>query len=48
MIGRRYPAGMLFTPSVAGISHHPDELTAIADIAAVVDVLAGALRRLSA
>ncbi len=42
-------SGMLFVRSLnGGVSHSPDELSSAADVALAVDVLAGALRRLSA
>lgn len=40
------PAGMLFVPSVDGISHSPDEWTAWEDVALGADVLLRAVRRL--
>lgn len=45
-VGRRAPAGMIFVPSRAGISHAPDEWTEIEDIARGALVLAAALRRI--
>jgi N-carbamoyl-L-amino-acid hydrolase len=40
-------AGMLFVRSLnGGVSHRPDELSAEADIAAAITVLAGTLRAL--
>ena len=39
MLARVCPAGMVFTPSVAGISHNPAEHTDPADLAAGADVL---------
>ena len=42
-------SGMLFVRSLnGGVSHSPDELSSAADVALAVDVLAGALLRLSA
>ncbi len=41
------PIGMLFVPSAGGISHHPNEFTAAADIDRGVAVLAAALARIS-
>lgn len=41
------PVGMLFVPSVGGVSHAPDEYTAIEDICMGVQVLARALVRLA-
>ncbi len=38
-----YPTAMIFTPSVAGISHHPDEFTEFSDIAIAADILAETL-----
>jgi hydantoinase/carbamoylase family amidase len=48
IMGLRVPIGMIFVPSGGGISHHPDEYTAPADIEAGVRVLAGTLARLAA
>ena len=48
IMGARVPIGMIFVPSVAGISHHPDEYTAPADLEHGVRVLAGTLARLAA
>jgi hydantoinase/carbamoylase family amidase len=48
IMGRRVPVGMVFVPSAGGISHHPDEYTAPADLDRGVQVLAGALKRLAA
>jgi acetylornithine deacetylase/succinyl-diaminopimelate desuccinylase-like protein len=43
------PTGMLFVRSLnGGVSHSPDELSSPEDIALAVDVLTGALRRLTA
>ena len=39
--------GMIFVPSVGGLSHHPDEYTDPEDIDRGVRVLAGALERLA-
>lgn len=41
------PAGMLFVPSVGGVSHAPDEFTPLEDICLGVQVLARALVRLA-
>lgn len=41
------PVAMLFAPSIHGISHNPAEDTARADLAAALEVLAVAVRRLS-
>jgi allantoate deiminase len=41
------PAGMVFVPSVGGISHSPREWTATADCELGARVLAGAIRRLA-
>lgn len=38
------PVGMIFVPSVGGISHSPDELTRPADVVNGGDVMLGALR----
>jgi acetylornithine deacetylase/succinyl-diaminopimelate desuccinylase-like protein len=48
IMGRRIPIGMIFVPSVAGVSHHPDELTMSDDLDRGVRVLAGTLARLAA
>ena len=48
IMGSRVPIGMIFVPSVAGISHHPDEYTAPADLEHGVRTLAGTLARLAA
>ena len=40
--------GMVFVPSRAAISHHPDEYTAPEDVDRGVAVLAGTLARLAA
>ena len=47
MVGRRVPAGMIFVPSRAGISHHPDEFTALEDCERGSRVLARTLARLA-
>jgi hydantoinase/carbamoylase family amidase len=47
VLGAKVPMGMIFVPSVGGLSHHPDEFTAPADIDRGVQVLAGALARLA-
>jgi hydantoinase/carbamoylase family amidase len=38
------PIGMIFVPSIGGLSHHPAEATAPDDLVAGADVLLGALR----
>ncbi|MET0684588.1 MAG: M20 family metallo-hydrolase [Solirubrobacteraceae bacterium] len=48
ILGARVPIGMIFVPSRDGVSHHPDEFTASADLDRGVRVLAGALGRLAA
>jgi hydantoinase/carbamoylase family amidase len=48
VMGTRIPIGMIFVPSAGGISHHPDEYTAPADLEHGVRVLAGTLERLAA
>jgi len=48
ILGARVPIGMIFVPSAGGISHHPDEYTAPADLENGVRVLAGTLARLAA
>ena len=47
IMGRRVPVGMVFVPSAGGVSHHPDEYTAPADLDRGVKVLAGTLARLA-
>lgn len=47
VLARIVPIGMVFVPSVGGVSHHPDEYTAPEDLDRGVAVLAGTLRRLS-
>jgi len=42
------PTGMIFIPSVGGLSHHPDEYSRPEDIEAGVNVLLGALLRADA
>lgn len=48
VLGAQVPMGMIFVPSVRGLSHHPDEYTDPADIDRGVAVLAGTLARLAA
>jgi hydantoinase/carbamoylase family amidase len=48
IMGRRVPVGMVFVPSRAGVSHHPDEHTAPEELDRGVAVLAGTLERLAA
>jgi hydantoinase/carbamoylase family amidase len=47
VLGAKVPMGMIFVPSVGGLSHHPDEFTAAPDIDRGVQVLAGTLARLA-
>ena len=47
IMGRRVPVGMVFVPSRGGVSHHPDEYTAPAELDRGVAVLAGTLERLA-
>jgi N-carbamoyl-L-amino-acid hydrolase len=47
-LARKLPAAMMFVPSIGGISHHPDEDTAPADLEHGVAVLAATLRTLLA
>jgi len=47
VLGARVPIGMIFVPSVGGISHSPLEFTAAEDIDRGVRVLAVTLRRLA-
>jgi hydantoinase/carbamoylase family amidase len=46
-LGRRFPAGMIFVPSVGGISHAPEEFTPIEELALGARVLARTLALLS-
>ena len=48
IMGARVPIGMIFVPSAGGVSHHPDEYTAPAELDDGVRVLAGTLARLAA
>ncbi len=48
IMGARVPVGMIFVPSAGGVSHHPDEYTAPAELDDGVRVLAGTLARLAA
>lgn len=41
------PTCLLFVPSIAGISHNPAENTAVADLAAGVEMLAKMLHQLA-
>ena len=43
---RRCPSGMIFVPSVGGVSHNEAEFTSEADLEAGIEVLAGVLYRL--
>jgi N-carbamoyl-L-amino-acid hydrolase len=47
MLARVCPAGMVFVPSVRGISHNPAELTADSDLEAGANVLLHVLVRLA-
>lgn len=47
MVNHVTPAGMIFVPSRDGISHSPDEFTAVDDLAAGADVLTATLIRLA-
>lgn len=47
MLGKRFPAGMIFVPSVGGISHAPDEYSRPEDIITGVRVLAEAIEALA-
>jgi N-carbamoyl-L-amino-acid hydrolase len=48
VLGAKVPIGMIFVPSRAGLSHHPDEYTAPAELDLGVKVLAGTLAKLAA
>jgi N-carbamoyl-L-amino-acid hydrolase len=45
-MARLGPAGMIFVPSVGGISHSPEEFTHPQDVVGGANVLLGALLRL--
>ena len=47
MLARRFPAGMVFVPSVGGISHAPDEFTPIEDLTAGAMVLCRSIAHLA-
>ncbi len=47
MLARVCPAGMIFTPSVRGISHNPAEFTEADDLEAGANVLLDVLLRLA-
>jgi N-carbamoyl-L-amino-acid hydrolase len=47
MLARVCPAGMIFTPSVDGISHNPTELTHPDDLEAGANVLLDVILRLA-
>ena len=47
MLARICPAGMIFVPSVGGISHNVKEFTALADIEAGANVLLQTLLQLA-
>ena len=47
ILARICPAGMIFVPSVGGVSHNPREHTEPGQIAAGADVLLGVLQRLA-
>jgi hydantoinase/carbamoylase family amidase len=47
ILAREVPVGMIFVPSRDGLSHHPDEYTAAAEIDRGIDVLTGTLERLA-
>jgi N-carbamoyl-L-amino-acid hydrolase len=46
-MARLGPVGMVFVPSVRGLSHTPAELTHMSDLVCGAEVLAGALVRLA-
>jgi N-carbamoyl-L-amino-acid hydrolase len=48
MMARICPSGMIFVPSVRGISHNPAEHTEEADLVAGANVLLRAMLRLAA
>ncbi|WP_090927834.1 M20 family metallo-hydrolase [Salibacterium qingdaonense] len=43
-MAQKWPSGLLFVPSVNGLSHHPDEFTALTHMVEAVDVLEQAVR----
>lgn len=47
MMARLCPTGMIFIPSVGGLSHNPQEFSRDADIVAGADVLLGAAWRIA-
>ena len=47
MIARICPTAMIFTPSIGGISHNPDEATAPKDLMAGAEVLFGVMMELA-
>lgn len=47
IVGRHFPAGMIFAPSNRGISHSPEEYTEIGDLLPAISVLASALAELT-
>jgi hydantoinase/carbamoylase family amidase len=48
VLGAKVPMGMIFVPSIGGVSHHPAEATAPEDLDRGVAVLARTLARLAA
>lgn len=44
-MAKRWPAGLIFLPSVDGISHHPDEYTPLKSLEIGVEVLAAYIER---
>ena len=47
IFGRYFPTAMIFVPSIGGISHHPAEATAVADIQTGFELLCDVLKELS-
>jgi N-carbamoyl-L-amino-acid hydrolase len=47
-MARLAPAGMIFVPSIGGISHAPEEFSRPQDIVNGANVLLGAVQRLDA
>ena len=43
----RVPTGMIFVPSIAGISHNPDEKTELSDLILGIKVLENTLYKLA-
>lgn len=46
-MAKKYPSAMIFTPSRAGVSHHPDEYTDFSDIEIAANLLTDTLKELA-